>query len=50
MISDDMITYIGNDLVTFGAGVLAFIVMALAFIFRRVRWVALPLVGCFLLV
>ena len=47
MISDDMITYIGNDLVTFGAGVLAFIVIALAFIFRRVRWVALPLVSCF---
>ena len=47
MISDDMITYIGNDLVTFGAGVLAFIVIALAFIFRRVRWVVLPLVSCF---
>ena len=47
MISDDMITYIGNDLLTFGAGVLAFIVVALAFIFRRVRWVALPLVSCF---
>ncbi len=47
MISDDMITYIGNDLVVFGAGVLAFIVVALAFIFRRVRWVALPLVSCF---
>ena len=47
MISDDMITYIGNDLVTFGAGVLAFIVIALAFIFRRARWVVLPLVSCF---
>jgi uncharacterized protein len=47
MITDDMVTFIGKDLVTFGGGVLAFIVAALALIFRRVRWVALPLACCF---
>jgi hypothetical protein len=47
MIADDMIVFIGNDLVTFGAGVLAFIVATLALIFRRWRWVMLPLASCF---
>lgn len=46
MVSDDMITYIGRDLVTFGIGVLLFIVIILTFIFRRLRWVALPLASC----
>lgn len=47
MVSDDMITFIRNDLVTFGVGVLLFIVLMLALIFRRIRWVALPIASCF---
>ncbi|MEM7404155.1 MAG: MMPL family transporter [Pseudomonadota bacterium] len=47
MIADDMIVFIGSDLVTFGAGVLAFIIATLALIFRRWRWVLLPLASCF---
>jgi predicted RND superfamily exporter protein len=46
MVADDMISYISRDLVTFGFGVLLFIVAMLAFIFRRVRWVALPIASC----
>jgi predicted RND superfamily exporter protein len=46
MVSDDMISYIGRDLVTFGAGVALFIVIMLTLIFRRLRWVALPLASC----
>jgi len=47
MVSDDMITFIRKDLVTFGLGVLLFIVLILALIFRRIRWVALPIASCF---
>ena len=45
MIADDMVTFVRNDLATFSLGVFAFIVIALGLIFRRVRWVLLPL-GC----
>ncbi len=47
MVTDDMISYIARDLVSFGIGVLLFIVLILAIIFRRVRWVVLPLASCF---
>jgi len=47
MIADDMITFIRNDLVTFGVGVLIFLVIMLAIIFRSPRWVAFPLASCF---
>ncbi len=46
MIIADMIAMIENDLVTFGAAVLAFLVLTLAVIFRSPRWVALPLLCC----
>ena len=46
MVADDMISYISRDLVTFGIGVLLFIIAILAFIFRRFRWVALPIASC----
>lgn len=46
MIADDMISFIRSDLINFGAGVLAFLVLMLAFIFRSVRWVLLPLASC----
>lgn len=47
MVTDDMISYIARDLVSFGIGVLLFIVLILALIFRRIRWVALPIASCF---
>ncbi len=46
MVADDMISYISRDLVTFGIGVLLFIIAILAFIFRRLRWVSLPIASC----
>lgn len=46
MIADDMITFIGNDLVYFGLGVLGFLIVMLSVIFRQMRWVVLPLVSC----
>ena len=46
MIADDMITFIRNDLVVFGAGVAVFLVIVLGAIFREARWVLLPLAGC----
>ncbi len=47
MITDDTITYVRNDLTVFGAGVLAFLIIVLTAIFRKPRWIALPLVSCF---
>jgi uncharacterized protein len=46
MISDDMVTFIKNDLVVFGVGVFLFLVAMLSIIFRKVRWVTLPLLSC----
>ncbi|MCZ6893916.1 MAG: MMPL family transporter [Gammaproteobacteria bacterium] len=46
MIEDDVITFIGNDLVNFGAGVFVFLVVMLTIIFREPRWVLLPLASC----
>ena len=47
MITDDMIAFIRNDLVIFGAGVFVFLVVVLALIFPQPRWVILPLLSCF---
>ncbi len=46
MIADDMITFIKNDLVVFGVGVFVLLVAMLGIIFRRARWVLLPLASC----
>jgi len=46
IIADDMMTYIEKDLVVFGIGVCVFIVITLMRIFRRKRWVLLPLMSC----
>ncbi|MFT4563568.1 MAG: putative RND superfamily exporter protein [Gammaproteobacteria bacterium] len=46
MIVDDMVTFISNDLVTFGSGVAVFLVLMLTLIFREARWVVLPLLSC----
>jgi predicted RND superfamily exporter protein len=46
MITDDMVTFIKKDLVVFGVGVFAFLVAMLTIIFRKTRWVTLPLLSC----
>ena len=47
MIADDMMTYIKNDIVVFGAGVFFFIVFTLWYVFRSLLWVFVPLLSCF---
>ena len=47
MIADDMITFIKNDLIIFGIGVFLFLIIMLTIIFRKLRWVLLPLISCF---
>ena len=47
MITDDMVTFVKNDLVTFGSGVIVFLVVVLSVIFRQLRWVVMPLLCCF---
>ena len=46
MITDDMITFIKNDLINFGFGVLLFILVTLVIIFRKFIWVTAPIVNC----
>ena len=46
MIADDMMSYIKSDIVVFGIGVFIFIVLTLWFIFRSLKWVLMPLLGC----
>ena len=47
MITDDMVTFVRNDLTVFGGGVLAFLIIILTAIFRNLRWIVLPLLSCF---
>ena len=46
MIADDMMSYIKNDITVFGIGVFIFIVLTLWFIFKNLKWVTMPLLGC----
>ncbi|RLQ20467.1 RND family transporter [Seongchinamella sediminis] len=46
MIAADMVSFVRSDLVTFGSAILGFMLVVLAIIFRRVRWVVIPLVTC----
>ncbi|MGB1333814.1 MAG: efflux RND transporter permease subunit [Porticoccaceae bacterium] len=46
MITADMIDFIKSDLAIFGIGILLFMLATLAFIFRAIRWVILPVVIC----
>jgi predicted RND superfamily exporter protein len=46
MITADMIDFIKSDLAVFGMGILLFMLTTLAFIFRAIRWVILPVVTC----
>ena len=44
MIAADMVSFIRSDLYTFGAGILAFMFVMLSVIFRKPRYVALPMI------
>ena len=46
MIADDMMSFIKSDIIVFGFGVFVFIIFTLWFIFRNVKWVIMPLLGC----
>ena len=47
MIADDMMTFIKNDIVVFGLGVLLFIIGTLWLIFRKIIWIIVPISSCF---
>ena len=46
MIADDMMSYIKNDIMVFGFGVFIFIILTLWLIFKNLKWVVMPLLGC----
>ena len=46
MIADDMMSFIKNDIIVFGVGVFVFIIFTLWFIFKKIKWVIMPLIGC----
>ncbi|MFN2328831.1 MAG: RND family transporter [Chromatocurvus sp.] len=46
MIAADMVSFVRSDLVFFGSAILGVMVVVLGVIFRRVRWVVIPLATC----
>ena len=46
MIADDMMSYIKSDIIVFVIGVFIFIIFTLWLIFRNLKWVLMPLLGC----
>ena len=46
MIADDMMSFIKRDIIVFGVGVFVFIICTLWFIFKNLKWVLMPLLGC----
>ena len=46
MIADDMMSFIKSDILVFGTGVFIFIILTLWFIFKNLKWVIMPLLGC----
>ncbi|MDC3125426.1 MMPL family transporter [Candidatus Pelagibacter sp.] len=46
MIADDMMTFIKNDIIVFGIGVLLFIVIVLWYVFRNLIWIIVPISSC----
>jgi len=47
MIADDMMTFIKNDVIIFGLGVLLFIIATLWYVFRKLIWIVVPISSCF---
>lgn len=50
MIVADLIAFIKNDLVVFGVSVFIFLIITLIVIFRKPRWVVLPMLCCLIAV
>jgi predicted RND superfamily exporter protein len=46
MITDDMMTFVQSDIVFFGIGVFIFIIFTLWLIFKKIKLVMIPLLGC----
>ncbi len=46
MIAADMISFVKSDLLVFGTGIVIFMICILSIIFRRLRWVSLPVLVC----
>ena len=46
MIADDMMSFIKNDILIFGIGVLFFIIATLWFVFKKIVWIIIPLSSC----
>lgn len=46
MIADDLINLIKSDLKIFGLGVFCFLIITLGVIFRKMRWILLPIFCC----
>ncbi len=46
MIAADMISFVKSDLIVFGSAIAIFMVIILTLIFRRARWVGIPLLVC----
>ncbi len=46
MIADDMMTFIKNDILVFGLGVLIFIIATLWFVFKKLIWIIIPISSC----
>ena len=46
MIADDLVTFVRGDLSSFSFAVVLLIIFALGLIFRKLRWVAMPLACC----
>ncbi|HLR16750.1 MAG TPA: MMPL family transporter [Alcanivoracaceae bacterium] len=46
MIATDMVSFVKNDLQTFGVGILLFIIVVLFIIFRQPRWVIASIIAC----
>ena len=46
MVADDMVTFIKHDLKVFGLGAAGALAVMLGLVFRRVRWVCLPMLCC----
>ena len=46
MIADDMMSFIKSDIIVFGFGVFVFIILTLWLIFKNLKWVLMPLLGC----
>ena len=46
MVADDLVTFVKNDLLYFGVGVLIFLIITLKLIFRELRWILLPIICC----